>query len=121
MAAFDEISEVLSKYFDGLYSGDVSVLRSIFHPEGVLFSVVKNVPSFKRLDEWLDAVANRRSPEASGEQRRFQALAIDVAGETAMARVRCPMLGFDYIDYLSLLLVDGRWLIATKTFTHTGT
>jgi hypothetical protein len=30
----------------------------------------------------------------------------------------CPMLGFDYVDFLSLLREDGRWAIVAKLFTH---
>jgi hypothetical protein len=31
------------------------------------------------------------------------------------------MLGFNYVDYLSLVRCDGRWLIVNKTFTHVET
>jgi hypothetical protein len=48
----------------------------------------------------------------------MEPIAIDLQGSIAVAKVRCPMLGFDYVDFLSLLCEDGQWKIVAKLFTH---
>ncbi|SAK85341.1 Putative lumazine-binding protein [Caballeronia fortuita] len=40
MSSHQEILSVLPKYFEGMYAGDVALLRSIFHPDAVLFGMV---------------------------------------------------------------------------------
>ncbi|WP_374337884.1 nuclear transport factor 2 family protein [Leeia sp.] len=118
MTSHHAILHLLQTYFEGLFTGDVSRLREVFHPQAMLFGEVKGTPYLRKLDEYLDAVGKRQSPQSLGEPFAMAVLAIDVQGPVAMARVSCPMLGFRYIDFLSLTQQNGHWQIASKTFTH---
>jgi 3-hydroxyacyl-CoA dehydrogenase len=118
MSSEHEINQVLDTYFDGLYRGDTARLRAVFHPQAALFGDVRGAPYQNTLDGWLEAVAKRRSPFDLGEAFRMRVLGIEVIQEIAYAKAQCPMLGFNYVDYLSLLRQDGRWLITNKLFTH---
>jgi hypothetical protein len=113
-----EISTLLDTYFKGLYRGDSALLKSVFHPQAQLFGEVRGVPYFNTLDKFLVAVAGRQSPEQRGEEFRMQVLEVKLLEHIASAHVRCPMLGFDYYDYLSLLREGGRWQIVSKLFIH---
>ncbi|HEY0848260.1 MAG TPA: nuclear transport factor 2 family protein [Noviherbaspirillum sp.] len=108
---------VVGNYCRGVFSGDVELLRSAFHPKAALFAEVRGQPYYRPLDEYLDVVANRKSPEALGEAFRMKPIAVEVMHHIAFARVHCPMLGFHYHDYLSLVREDGRWVIVNKLFT----
>ena len=67
--------------------------------------------------EFADLVASRQpSPKERGEPARLDILSIDIAGKTAVARVRDEYLGMTFLDTLSLLESDGRWRIYTKLF-----
>ena len=112
------IAAVLGDYFKGLYMGDTALLRTVFHPDAALFAERDGQPYHKRLDDYLDAVAARASPASLGEPYRMKVLAIDVTHDIAMARVHVPALGFDYVNYLSLLRLQGRWVIVDKVFTE---
>jgi hypothetical protein len=118
MAPHHRILRVLDDYFGGIYSGDVQRLRSAFHPSAVLWGEVEGQPYHKLLEDYLDVVRGRTSPQALGEVFAMEPIAIEVQGNIALAKVRCPMLGFEYVDFLSLLREDGRWAIAAKLFTH---
>jgi hypothetical protein len=118
MAPHHQILRVLDDYFGGIYSGDVQRLRSAFHPSAVLWGEVKGQPYHKLLEDYLDVVRGRTSPQALGEVFAMEPIAIEVQGNIALAKVRCPMLGFEYVDFLSLLRADGRWAIVAKLFTH---
>jgi hypothetical protein len=113
----EAILSVLDRYFRGIYSGDTALLRSVFHPKATLFAEVRGQPYYKLLDEYLDGVANRKSPEELGERFLMKPVSVEVVHNIASAKVHCPMLGFNYYDYLSFVLKDGEWLIVNKLFT----
>lgn len=112
------IAKLLEDYFRGLYTGDVALLRSVFHPQAALFAQPGGEPYHKGLEAYLDGVARRQSPQARGERFRMQLLALDLMHDLAVARVHVPALGHDYYNVLSLLRQDGRWRIVNKTFTE---
>lgn len=118
MSRHQHILAVLDEYFAGIYSGDVERLRSAFHPSAVLWGEIKGAPYHKALEDYLDAVRNRTSPRELGESFGMEPISIEVQGNMALAKVRCPMLGYNYVDFLSLLHQNGKWAIAAKVFTH---
>jgi hypothetical protein len=118
MSSFDQIGQVLGAYCDGIYSGNVEQLRSAFHPSAILWGEVKGQPYYRPLDEYLNVVRNRKSPQALGEIYGMQVLAMEIQGNIAFAKVRCRMLGYNYTDLLSLLYQDNRWGVVAKVFTH---
>ncbi len=118
MSCPPEIETVIQRYFDGIYTGNLASLRAAFHPTAQLFGTVRGQPYHKTLEAYLAIVAARQSPQALGEARRMTVLTVDVQGPIATARAHCVMLGNNYIDHLSLCLIDGRWQIVNKLFTH---
>ena len=56
---YQEITNVLVNYFDGLYEGNTEKLRRIFHEDAWL----KGNDFRRTRDEWLDAVASRPVPQ----------------------------------------------------------
>ena len=117
MDAHHAIAAVLGAYFKGLYTGDTALLRTVFHPDAALFAERGGQSYHKRLDDYLDGVAARASPASLGEPYRMRVLAIDVTHDIAMARVHVPALGFNYVNYLSFVRWQGRWVIVNKVFT----
>ena len=59
-------------------------------------------------------------PQAKGEPVRLDVVSIDLAGNTAVARVRDDYLGLTFMDFLSFLKEDGRWSIYNKLFHVEG-
>lgn len=116
--ARQEIQTLLKTYFDGLYHGNIEQLRQVFHPQAQLFGEVRGAPYQNTLDGFLTAVANRPSPHAKGEPFQMESLDIQLLNQIAYVRARCPMLGFNYFDYLALVHNGERWLITNKLFTH---
>jgi hypothetical protein len=117
MSAQTEVGHVIDTYFDALFNGDEERLRSTFHPRAVLSGEVKGAPYHKTVDEYLSAVRNRQSPRALGENFRMKAVTFDIVGPIAFVKTQSPMLGFHYVDFLSLVRYEGRWVIAAKVFT----
>ncbi len=104
---------LVSDYCDGLHYGDVAKLRAIFQADAYL-----KAPSLRlSLDEWLGAVAIRPIPDKEGRPYNFKLLSIEIIKDQAMVKLECPLFDHFYIDFLSLLKEDGRWLIVNKMFT----
>ncbi len=107
------IETLLHDYFDGLYEGDVTKLRNIFHDDAWL----KGNNYRKSRDEWLAAVATRPIPKDEGMDYGFKVISLDIVDDQAMAKVDVPLLAAHFIDFLGLLKEDGTWKIVNKMYT----
>jgi Putative lumazine-binding len=118
MKAHDEILQVISTYFKGVYEGDAGTLRDIFHRRAQLFGEVNGHGRQKSIADYLEHVESRKSPADQGEPFLMRALSIDVAGSIAMAKLKYPISGLNYIEFLTLARIQGKWLIVARTLTH---
>lgn len=113
-----EVISVIENYFQGIYQGDTTLLRSVFHRDSLLVGDVKGSPYQKNVDEYLTTVANRKSLAELKEPFKMKILSVEVLGIIALAKVHVPMLGYNYYDYLSLSQIDQQWKIVNKLFAH---
>ena len=107
------VEKVLQVYFDGLYEGDTKKLGEVFHLASHLYAASGDgkASDWPR-GEWFKMVEGRPSGKAKGSARS--------GPTTAIAKVECQLPPRYFTDYLTLLKVDGRWQIISKTF-HTVT
>jgi len=110
---FATVHAIINTYFVGLYQGDSTRLRDIFHPTAML----KAPGNYRTLTRWLEDVDNRPTPESLGQPFNFRILSIEIIQDQAMVKLECPLFEFFYIDYLGLLKEQGRWLIVNKMYT----
>lgn len=111
------IEQTIRTYFDGLYEGDADKLASVFHETSALTFEHDGHVSVLTRDQWLDSVRSRPAPKAKGLARDDAILLLDQSGPTtAFVKVRCQIPPRYFTDYLSLLKVDGRWVVAQKVF-----
>ncbi|RYD15270.1 MAG: nuclear transport factor 2 family protein [Lysobacteraceae bacterium] len=116
---FDDVASVLADYFDGLYHGDTSRLRRVFHPAAQYACATDGVLLQLRMDAYFPIVERRPSPASRGEPRRDRIVSIEFAGPvTALARVECAIAPKSFTDLLTLVKLDGRWQIIAKVFHY---
>lgn len=115
--SFEDIRRVLQTYFDGLYYSDTERLARVFHAQAVYATADETPALVRTMDEYFPLVAARVSPASRDEPRKDSIEAIERAGEnTIHARVRCSIGKRDFVDFLSLIRVDGEWRIIAKVF-----
>lgn len=114
----EAVAAVLSTYFKGIYNGDTTSLRKIFHPQALIAGDVKGEPYFKNLNQYLDGVESRKSPSELNEKFRMEILTIEIINSIAIAKVHVPIFDFNYYDLLSLNNINGEWIIMNKLLTH---
>ncbi len=111
------IELTIQTYFDGLYEGDADKLASVFHQTSALTWEQDGQLTVWPLAMWLQAVRERPSPKAKGLARDDSIVLLDQSGPTtAFVKVRCQIPPRYFTDYLSLLKVDRRWMVAQKVF-----
>ena len=111
------IEQIVQTYLDGLYEGDADKLASVFHETSALTYEQDGKLTVLPREQWLKAVRERGSPKSKGLTRDDAILLVDQSGPaTALVKVKCQIPPRYFTDYLSLLKVDGRWVVAQKVF-----
>jgi hypothetical protein len=111
------ITAVLMNYFSGIYNGDVPLLKSVFHEQAIVGFDINGETHFKTVNQYLEGVKNRKSPHELGEDFKMKILSLEIINNTAVAKVQVPIFDYDYYDLLSLIVVDGKWVISNKLAT----
>lgn len=115
----DAITKVIGDYLDGLYQCDTELLASVFHPKALYATAVGTEPLILSMEEYFPIVAKRDPPARTNAARRERILEIDLAGpETAFVKLECRFFQKDYIDFLTLVRMNDRWMIISKVFHY---
>ncbi len=73
------------------------------------------------VEEFAGFVSSQQpSAKDKGEPARLEIVSLDIAGDTAVTRVRDDYLGMTFLDTLSLIKTDGEWSIYNKLFHVEG-
>ncbi|MEM1161445.1 MAG: nuclear transport factor 2 family protein [Pseudomonadota bacterium] len=113
-----EIQDLMTRYFDGLYHSDSTILRTVFHDD--LTYVNGTVGTYENMDlETYMARIDARTPPASrGEPRSDVIERITLkGGRIGLVEAQMTMLGRTYQDLLTLIHTGGGWRVLTKIFS----
>jgi hypothetical protein len=71
-------------------------------------------------EDWVKFVGNLKpSPAEKNEDKSFELLLLDIASETAVAKIKSRYINREFLDTLSLLRVGEKWVIYNKIFETT--
>lgn len=113
------IITLLDNYFELMHTQNMDLYDQVFHESSSLFGVPDGALNIRSAAVYKDAMLNRKSPAEKGEARRDEILFVDQLNDThALARVQLEMMGGVMQDYLSLLKIDGHWIIIAKTWAR---
>lgn len=111
------IEQTVQDYFDGLYEGDAGKLAAVFHETASLTWAQDGGLAAMPLEKWLESVRSRPSAKSKGLERDDAILLLDQSGPaSAFVKVKCQIPPLYFTDYLNLIKVDGRWVVAQKVF-----
>ncbi|WP_298340538.1 nuclear transport factor 2 family protein [uncultured Algibacter sp.] len=113
-----EIENLINNYFEGIFYGDTSKLETCFNENAFVYGDINTSEYSKTVNEYIEIVKVRKSPNDLGEALKMSIIGIDILGKIAMAKLHVPMLGYNYYDYLSLFKINDEWKIVNKIFTH---
>ncbi|AYD03419.1 nuclear transport factor 2 family protein [Neorhizobium sp. NCHU2750] len=115
MSEEQSVEAVVHLYVDGMALAHAGALRKAFHPKASIIGNYRGEVEWLSLNEFIDAVSSEGATD-NGSKTLIQIEAIDVTGDAATVKVVDEFAGMRFSDYLSLLKVDGRWLIVSKVY-----
>jgi hypothetical protein len=117
LADYEAVGAVMAGYFDGLHHGDTSTLAQVFHPQAHYACATGGTLLHLGMDENFAVVDKRPSPASRGEARHDRILAIEFGGPAmAFVKAACTIAPKSFIDFLTLVKLDGRWQVMSKVF-----
>ena len=121
MSDEQQIKDAIHTYFECMYESSEDKTHAAFHPDAKITGYLEDGLKQMSVNEFADLVASQQpSAKEKGEPARLDILSIDIAGDTAVTRVRDDYLGLTFLDTLSLLKTDGKWRIYNKLFHVEG-
>lgn len=113
--AEDSVRSVVQSYLHGLKFNDVPSLKAAFWPGAKLFWAKRNGELGELSQEqWYASFEKSAGKEEQGDLR---IASMDVTRDIASVKVVEDYPGSRYTDYVSLLRVNGRWMIVNKVYT----
>lgn len=115
----ENITEIVNQYFNGTYKGDAEQLKRAFHTDAHITGVLNGEYFDWTLLDFLERVT--KEPTASSKKEKYdkEILFIDITKEAAMVKARVAVGPYIFIDYITLLKINGHWIIRNKSFTAT--
>jgi len=121
MSDEQQIRDTIQIYFDCMYESSAEKTHAAFHPNAKVTGYLEDGLHQMSVEEFAGFVTSQQpSPKEKGEPARLDVLSLEIAGDTAVTRVRDDYLGMTFLDTLSLLKSDGRWQIYNKLFHVEG-
>jgi hypothetical protein len=114
---YQAVAATVKLYFQGHATGNGDFFRKAFHADAKLFWVKDGALAQRTSAEFAAGASGKPSDD---EARRVRKIAmIDIADDAAIAKVELDYPDVSFVDYLSLLKVDGKWVVVNKIF-HRG-
>ncbi len=111
------IREVVQLYFTGTYRGREEELERAFRPDAHIVGHINGTVQDWTFKDFIERVTAKPTAEEKGEKLEKEILFVDITNGAAMVKTRVIAGGYTFIDYISLLKVDGKWAIGHKIFT----
>lgn len=103
------IQHTLNDYLQGRPVIDIERLRSAFHPDAYIRTIIDGKLVQWTLSQYLDLVA-----QATVQECQPELLSYTWDGDTGSAQVQLTFATFRFIDRFNLIKLDGKWLIMDK-------
>ena len=104
----------LENYLKGHATGDPEYMRKAFHTDGNLIFIREGKYTTRSFAEYIAGMSGK--PAADEDKRKRAIESIDVAGNAAVARIVLDYPTVRFVDYMTLLKINGEWKIVNKSF-----
>jgi len=104
----------LENYIKGHATGDGEYMKKAFHTEGNLIFIREGKYSTRSFADYIAGFTGK--PAADEKDRKRAIESVDVSGNAAVAKVILDYPNVRFVDYFSLLKINGEWKIVNKSF-----
>ena len=104
----------LENYIKGHATGNGEFMRKAFHTEGNLIFIRDGNFMTRSFADYISGFSGKPAPDEGSRKRSIES--VDVSGNAAVAKIILDYPSARFVDYMSLLKIDGEWKIVTKIF-----
>jgi len=104
----------LENYLQGHATGNPEFMRKAFHTEGNLIFIREGKYSTRSFAEYINGMSGKPAPDEDKRKRWIESL--DVSGNAAVGKIILDYPTGKFVDYMSLLKINGEWKIINKSF-----
>ena len=104
----------LENYLKGHATGNPEFMRQAFHTEGNLIFVREGKYATRSFEEYIKGMSGK--PAADEARRKRWIEKVEVTGNAAVGTIILDYPQGKFVDYMTLLKIDGEWKIVNKSF-----
>lgn len=104
----------LENYLKGHATGDGEYMKKAFHTEGNLIFIREGKFTTRSFADYIAGFTGK--PPADEDKRKRWIESVDIAGNAAVAKIILDYPTVRFVDYMSLLKINGEWKIINKSF-----
>lgn len=108
------VRAAIEHYFQGHATGQGEHYRKVFHPDSKLFFIREGKVTQWTAEEYISRASGKPAPDEAQRKRRIDS--VDIAGDAAFVKLTLDYPTVVFTDYMSMLKIDGKWMIVNKTF-----
>lgn len=105
----------LENYLKGHATGNAEFMRKAFYAEGKLIFVRDGKYTTRTFEEYIAGMKDGK-PAADEEKRKRWIESVEVAGNAGFGKIILDYPTVKFVDYMTLLKIDGEWKIVNKSF-----
>jgi hypothetical protein len=114
-AEADAVRVPLENYIKGHATGDGEYMRKAFHTDGNLIFIRDGKYTTRSFAEYIGGMKEAKAaPDEAKRKRSIES--VDVYGNAASAKIILDYPNVKFVDYMSLLKINGEWKIVNKIF-----
>ncbi len=104
----------LELYLKAQATGDGEYIRKAFHTDGNMIFIRDGKYTSRTFAEFIAGFTGK--PAADEDKRRRSIESIDIAGNAATGKIILDYPTVKFVDFMTLLKIDGEWKIVSKVF-----
>jgi len=108
------VRKPLMNYLKGHETGKPEYMKMAFHTEGKLIFIRNGAYSTVEFPDYIARMTGKPADD-EGERKRYIE-SVDISGNAAAAKIVLDYPSVRFVDYMSLLKIDGEWKIVNKIF-----
>jgi Putative lumazine-binding len=105
----------LENYLKGHETGNPEYMKKAFYAEGKLIFIREGKYTTRTFEEYIAGMKDGKpAPDEAKRKRWIES--IDVSGNAATGKIILDYPTVKFVDYMTLLKIDGEWKIVNKSF-----
>ena len=104
----------LENYLKGQATGSPEFMRKAFHTEGNMTFVRDGKFMSRSFTDFIGGFTGKPAPDEDKRKRWIES--VEVSGNAGMGKIVLDYPTVKFVDYMTLLKIDGEWKIVNKSF-----